>query len=138
MRPSKGVLALLLAACTGGVRTSQIDAIVAWSAQQHVKPGKVSSFRLPARFGVHAKWASVAHLADGRSCVLVITHIGYKDNFDGVLGCTGAIKPDEIGSMQANNRTYTYISLAGYGVFEQLFVDGKRDERTYDVYFDLN
>ncbi len=130
-----------LAACASReqVSTAGVQRVLAWAAAQPVPRGGVREATLPSSLGVRAVApAAIAHHKDGRYCVLVKTKVGWKDNFEGVLACTGAITRGEIQSYGANGRTYTFISLPGYGVFEELYIADKRDDRTYDVYFDLN
>lgn len=78
----------------------------------------------------------VAALADGRRCVLLKTKVGYKDNFDAQLLCSGPLHPEEMKSAGAPPRQY--ISLAGHGIFEELYLRRRIDDRTFEVYFDLN
>jgi hypothetical protein len=132
----------LLCACSSPERLPAGDAsrVLDWAATQRVPRGSVRDAGLP--FGLIASHVvmpvAIARLKDGRYCVLLKTKIGWKDNFEGVLACTGAITRNEIQSYAANGRTYTFVSLPGYGVFEELYIAGKRDDRTYDVYFNLN
>lgn len=101
--------------------------------------GKAHSLRLPPRYYSLALngWANVVHLKDGRTCVLFVRKIGFKDNFAGTFACSAPLKPAEfVRSEDYAGRSY--ISLVGYGEFEELYISSKRNERTYDVYFDLN
>jgi len=114
------------------------DRVVDWAASQSVAPGRVRSFRLPVQYAAFAinGFVSVARLKDGRTCALLIEGIGYKDNFEGVLTCSAPLRESEV--VRSANYPRSYISLPGYGRFEELYISSKRNDRTYDVYFDLN
>lgn len=142
MRRLVAIAAVLATVACGFRRAapqSAIDGAVDWAAAQNVARGKVHSLRLPARYYSLAVngWAGVAHLKDGRTCVLFVREIGYKDNFAGVFACNGPLRDSEIVHSE-NYAGRTYISLAGYGEFEELYISKKRNDRSYDVYFDLN
>ena len=118
---------------------AEIDGVVTWAARQGVPRGRVRSLHLPPQLATATVngSATIAHLADGRICVLLVEGWGYKDNFDGVLACSAALHPGEI-VHSPNYAGKRYVSLPGYGVFEELYVSSRRNDRTYDVYFDLN
>lgn len=116
-----------------------IDGVVAWAAKQDVPPGKVKQLGLPASLAPLTTdgYVRVALLKDGRTCVLMIAVWEYKDNFHGVLACNAPLRSDEVVSSD-NYPGKTYLSLPGYGVFEELYVESKRTPNAYNVYFDLN
>lgn len=129
------------AGCGSGRALSSGDVanILAWAQKQPVKQGTVRSVAVPAAIGIFSgRFVQIANLGEGRYCFLAITHAGYKDNFEGVLSCTRPLAPDEIVTPPANENRPAYISLPGYGSFEELYIQQRRDDRTYDVYFDLN
>jgi len=95
------------------------------------RPAKIAGDR-PSADG----FAQVAMLADKRCCVLLKTRIGYKGNFEGVLLCSAPLHPGEI--VHAGAPAREYITLPGQGVFEELYLRRRIDERRFDVYFDLN
>jgi hypothetical protein len=109
-----------------------------WALAQVLPAGSVEALKLPPEFvGVSADGlVHVAALDDGRRCALLKTKIGYKSNFEGMLVCTGALTPAELASISGPSRTY--VDLAGLGLFEELYVRRCIDERTFEVYFDLN
>ncbi len=115
-----------------------IDEMTAWAARQSVAPGHVRTLALPQGLRGWAQGgnAAIAHLKDGRTCVLVVTVVGYKDNFDGVLACTGPLAKAEI--VESPDYHRSYVSLPGYEGFEELYVRAQRNDRTVDVFFDLN
>lgn len=130
--------ALAYPARARAISQSGIDRVVDWAAAQNVPPGRVTSLRLPLRYSLLSVtgYANIAHLKDGRTCVLLVEAVGYKDNFEGVLSCTQSLRDSEI--VRSDNYPRSYISLPGYGEFEELYVSSKRNDRTYDVFFDLN
>lgn len=142
MRRVFAIAAILAAAACSFRRPApqaDVDAAVEWAAAQNVPLGKTHSLRLPSRYYSLAVngWANVAHLKDGRTCVLFVREIGYKDNFAGVFACSAPLRASEI--VQSENYAgRRYISLAGYGEFEELYITEQRNDRSYDVYFDLN
>jgi hypothetical protein len=120
------------------VTPDEIRAVNDWGMKQGVRPGDVSKTTLPPgliSFGRNAT-LHIAHLKDGRYCFLLVTTVGYKDNFDGVLWCTLPLKPSEI--VPAEKDRASYVSLPGYGIFEELYIRQARSDRMFDVYFDLN
>jgi hypothetical protein len=82
----------------------------------------------------------IAHLRDGRTCFLFVTKVGYKDNFEGVASCTQPLLPKETASAHGTYGPSIALSncIHTCGVFEELYVRHARDDRTYDVYYDLN
>jgi len=115
-----------------------IDAVVSWAAMQRVPAGRVRSLRLPLRLSLLSVtgYVNVARLKDGRTCVLLVEAVGYKDNFEGVLSCSRPLRDSEI--VRSDNYPRSFISLSGYGEFEELYISSMRNAQTYDVYFDLN
>jgi hypothetical protein len=117
--------------------------VLDWARAQGVKPGTVRSTKLapgliPSGGGTPV---SIAHLQDGRYCVLLITQIGYKDNFEGVLTCTAPLRRSEIIPAAGTYSSYvalTSCALPGCGIFEELYIRAARNDRSYDVFFDLN
>jgi hypothetical protein len=112
--------------------------VLRWVAQRNTKPGTEETLRLPAELAAASRdgYVLVAATADGRRCVLLKKTVGYKDNFEAVFACTGPLRPDELKTYGSPPRQF--ISLAGLGVFEELYVRKRIDEHRYEVYFDLN
>jgi hypothetical protein len=143
----RGPIAIALGTLGSSSRTVRVSPAGAanaldWARAQGVKAGTVRSMRLPPRLIASGNGApvSIAHLRDGRYCVLVITQIGYKDNFEGVLTCTAPLRPREIIPAAGTYPSYvslTSCALPGCGVFEELYIRATRNDRTYDVGFDL-
>lgn len=115
-----------------------VDRVVGWAAAQRIPRGRVHSIRLPLQLSLLSVtgYANIARLKDGRTCVLLVEGVGYKDNFEGVLSCTKSLCESEI--VRSGNYPRSYIALPGYGEFEELYISSQRNERTYEVYFDLN
>jgi hypothetical protein len=112
--------------------------VAAWVTKQDLSPGQAHELALPAdlaKLSCNGKVVA-AHLPDGRTCVLLKKEIGWKDNFEGVFYCDKSLHPSEM--MSRGRGEPAFICLAGYGVFEELYVRTVRDERVVDVYFDLN
>jgi len=63
-----------------------------------------------------------------------IQGFGYKENFDGLVVCTAPLHANEVHERNGGS----WISLAGFGVFEELYVRRQVDDHTYQVFFDLN
>lgn len=134
-------IALLLQGCgIFGSRTPQpvVDAVSRWVAQQPVPRGKTASLKLPPSLASASIRGGVivAHLNDGRYCFLLFTEIGWKDNFEGTFACNAPFLPSEI--VRDPNYGRDYISINGAGAFDELYVRKLRDDRTADVFFDLN
>lgn len=136
--------ALPFAGCSAGqtVSSSDVAALRDWAAQQRVPLGAVRSVKLPAGAFTFAKErsAQIVHLKDGRTCFLLTTELGYKDNFEGVLSCTQPVLASErIGAHDTYGPSISLTNcVSACGVFEELYVRNERDDRTFDVYFDLN
>jgi hypothetical protein len=112
---------------------------LAWAQQQSVPAGKTQTMRLPSYLaeGSADGNVTIAHLSDGRYCVLLKRSIGFKDNFAGRVLCSAPLLPKEvIDAPNAPGRRE--IQIPGYGAFEELFVKNQNGDREYDVYFDLN
>jgi hypothetical protein len=124
------------------VSSSDIATLRDWSVRQSVPLGTVRGVKLPAGSFAFAKdrFVQIVRLKDGRTCFLLTTELGYKDNFEGIVSCTQPLLPNE--TVPAQGRYGRYIALTNCvracGVFEELYVRNERDDRTYDVYFDLN
>ena len=101
---------------------------------QNVPSGHTTSLELPAdlRRGVADGQAHIAHLSNGRVCILLKTRVGYKDNFSGRVACTAPFSASEV--IEGDR---PYLSLAGHGVFEELYIRRRPSDRMLDVYFDL-
>jgi hypothetical protein len=114
------------------------EPVLDWVAKQDVPPGKARELPLPPELADRSCEGKVhvARLGDGRLCVLLKTSIGWKDNFEGVFSCDGPLRPDEI-ARHADGQP-PFICLAGYGIFQELYLRSARLERTMPVYFDLN
>jgi hypothetical protein len=129
---------IAIAAYQDGALQRESAAALAWAETQGLKPGKVQQLRLPADLARSTKTGSVdvAHLADGRYCVLLVTEVGWKDNFEGRLLCSRPFSSAEF--VSPGDGRATYVSLPGYGIFEELYVRRARSDRNLEVYFDLN
>lgn len=116
---------------------SDSSAVMRWVTAQNVPPRTTQSLQLPPDLAGHSQdgQVHVAHLADGRLCVLRKTRIGYKDNFEGELLCSGPLRPEEI---VGSGGPRPYVSLPGHGLFEELYIRQQHDARRLDVFFDLN
>lgn len=114
------------------------EPVLEWVAKQDVPPGKAHELPLPPELAHQSCEGKVhaAHLGDGRLCVLLKTSIGWKGNFEGVFSCDAPLHPDEI-TRHADDQP-PFICLAGYGIFQELYLHSPRLERTMRVYFDLN
>jgi hypothetical protein len=124
------------------VSSSDVAALRDWASQQRVPLGTVRSVKLPAESFAFAKdrFVQIAHLNDGRTCFLLTTELGFKDNFEGIVSCTRPLLPNEMVPAQGTYGPYIALTncVRACGVFEELYVRRARDDRTYDVYFDLN
>jgi hypothetical protein len=137
-------LALLLSGCSAAhaVNSSDIATLRDWASRQTVPLGAVRSVSPPPGLSgtATARPVSIVHLKDGRTCFLLKTDVGFKDNFEGIVSCTQPLLPNE--TVPAQGTYGPYIALTNCfracGVFEELYIRHARDDRTYDVYFDLN
>ena len=109
-----------------------------WAMMQNVPVGQTKALILPTRIQPPKRYTyfDVAHLRDGRYCILLKSNIGWKDNFEGRLACSGPLRPDEI--QRPDDGRHPYVSLPGYGVFEELYIRKARSNHEFEVYFDLN
>jgi len=136
-------LALLFAGCSAGraVSSSDIATLRDWASQQNVPLGTVRDVSPPAgTAAAPGTPVTILHLKDGRTCFLLKTHVGYKDNFEGIASCTQPLHSNE--TIPAQGTYGPYIALAdcvrACGAFEELYIRRALDDRNYDVYFDLN
>ncbi len=74
-------------------------------------------------------------MTDGHFCILLKYELGWKGNFAGMFYCDRPLLPSEIAEDPSGR---TYISIVGYGVFEELYVKRRIDDKAFDVFFDLN
>lgn len=139
-RPQRQRLALLVLATLGtlGVRCGEDRgaAVLAWVQGQDLSGGTTRSLQLPEelrRASVDGQIVA-ARLADGRLCVLTKTSMGFKENFDGTVRCTDPLRPNEIVEAPAR----PYLSLAGHGIFEELYIRRRTGDSELMVFFDLN
>jgi hypothetical protein len=110
-----------------------------WVMKQELEPGKAHEVTLPAEMAelAHRGTAHAAFLPDGRKFVLLKKSVGWKDNFEGVLYCDRPLSPGDV--MSHGEGQPSFVCLADYGVFEELYIRASRDERqALEVYFDLN
>jgi hypothetical protein len=113
------------------------DEILAWVVTQHLLPGTDRDLVLPA------PWEQVSHqgiihaarTTDGRHCILLKRHVGWKGNFEGWFYCEKPLTSRELVELPTG---IVLISLPGLGVFEELYVRQRRSDRLFEVYFDLN
>jgi hypothetical protein len=110
--------------------------VLSWAVQQKVAPASAVRLNLPPTWSARSGHGAVqvGRTQDGRTCLLVIKHVGWKDNFDGVVACDGPLTAAELPKMEDR----TYISLPGLGVFEELDVAKRWSDRDFEVFFDLN
>ena len=66
---------------------------------------------------------------------LLKTEIGWKGNFKGTFYRSKALDGKQIVQQQGSK---AYISLIGYPVFEELYLEKELDDNRCLVYFDLN
>jgi len=76
-----------------------------------------------------------ARTDDGRTCILLTTRVSWKDNFEGVFFCDAPVRDAEILSRGTQPAV---LSIAGAGIFEELYIRKTHDPQWFDVYFDLN
>jgi hypothetical protein len=131
---------LFITAChtEGNIVKRESDDVLTWASSQGVAPGDTRSLRLPDNL-VHSSADGsvlVAALHDGRHCTLLKKKIGHKDNFEGMVACSAAVGSGEIAAHGSPPREY--LSFPGHGVFEELYIRKRIDDRTFEVYFDLN
>jgi hypothetical protein len=138
---SSGILFLSAAAYLTypSYRSATMDPrpILAWVAKQNLPVGSSQLLVAPVELAVpsheHAVYAK--HLADGRTCILVKTSIGYKDNFEGVLACDGPLAPQEIVADAGPRRVCLDLLDP---TFRDLIIRGPRGPNALNVYFDWN
>ena len=121
--------------CGGSVRSERV---LAWVRGQNLPPGTTRVLAIPDELAKASADAQVhvARLADGRTCILLKKSIGWKDNFEGVLACDAPLLATE--TVVAPPAPRSYVTLSGHAIFEELYVRARHDDRTFDVYFDLN
>lgn len=127
-----------IAVACSGPPDATLTSIAGWAARQGVARGSVESRHLPPEYAHVSKNgdALIARLRDGRTCALLYTSIGFKENFDAVLTCDAPIAPDDLRVQPDYHREY--VTFPHAGAFEELYVRKKRSDRVYDVFFDLN
>ncbi len=129
-----------MTSCSESMDASQNRAleILSWVAARKIPPGPSIQLRLPDRLARESVdgHVHVAPLPDGRLCILLKKQIGYKDNFEALLLCSDPLREEEFIEDSAHSRTY--VSLDSAGIFEELPVRRRVDNRTTEVYFDLN
>ena len=112
-------------------------AVLAWAVAQNVAVGTTIELKLPPDLA-HLSEAGVvqaAGLSVGHCCVLMKKSIGWKDNFAGILCCEASLNPGQIVSPPTR---VSYISLPGFGIFEELYISKRYSSKLFEVYFDLN
>ena len=116
--------------------TQNASAVLQWVATQNL--GSPAELTLPPAFRDTSQdgRVQVAVLPDSRICLLLKTNLGYKGNFDGVVVCDVPLHPTEISRSGVPSREY--ITLPGQGIFEELYIRRRINDRTFVVYFDLN
>lgn len=135
-RALKTLFAGALAAC--GARPAKVSSaqILRWAATLDLSAGD-TTVELPRDLASasHDHRAQVAALDGGRRCVLLKQRVFGKDNFEGLLVCDQPLRATELATAGAPARPY--VTLAGHGVFEELYVRRRIDDRTVEVFFDL-
>ena len=111
--------------------------IARWVREQDVGPGAVADLPLPARWAALSQDGRVqaARTDDDRVCILLKRHVGWKENFEGVMYCDGPLKP---GEMVPPPQGPAYLSLPGLGIFEELYIRASHGPHLFEVYFDLH
>jgi hypothetical protein len=109
---------------------------MAWVAEQAPAAGS-HDMTLPEALRAASEDGHVRVLvgADGRRCLLLKRHIGYKDNFEATLYCDAPLRSDELVARAGAPAT---VSIVGDVVFEEMFVREAHGDRRFSVYFDLN
>ncbi|MRG94642.1 hypothetical protein [Polyangium spumosum] len=112
--------------------------VVEWISRQDLEQGRVHEIGLPdSLVGLsHNGKIYAAHLPDGRRCLLLKKHVGWKGNFEGLFFCTRPLLREEF--MSRDNGERPFICIQGYGLFEELYIRSSRDQSVFEVYFDLN
>ena len=67
--------------------------------------------------------------------MLLKTVIGWKDNFRGLLLTTAPVTAAEV---KQDSRGRQFISLPAPPPWEELYVQKKRSDQVWEVFFDLN
>lgn len=134
------VLLVLTSSC--GVRPSGVERVVRWAEGLGIGRGEHAYVKLPDPMRGYTADGEVlaAHLKDGRVCVLLKTHMGFKGNFSGWLGCSAPVLPQEIhpddGFPPTNDM---FVALDSESELYRLYVKRRYDgDRVISVYFDLN
>jgi hypothetical protein len=138
-RPWRLHLSLLLSLLGLGCGENARDVrVLEWVRAKGLAAGSTHDLSLPEDLAAASADARVhvARLADGRTCILLKKSIGWKNNFDGVLQCDAPLRPSEVVAAPPVPRAY--VTLPGHALFEELYVRSRRDERGFNVYFDLN
>lgn len=113
-----------------------VAALFDWASRQDVKPGTAVDLPLPPELAASSQdgKATIAHVDDGRRFILLKTELGWRGNFQGVLLCDSAMRPDDI--MTEDDGT-KYVSLPVSNIFEQLSISATLSPRAVNVFFDL-
>lgn len=134
-----GSLGVLLLSLLVGCRSKGPE-LLAWAATQDVPAGTSRRLPLPPELEKQSedRRATVARPDGRRLCVWVKTDIGYKENFEGLLFCDAPLEVGEYVDKPVEPEGAPYISLQGEMDFEELYVRKKIDDKSYEIYFDLN
>lgn len=119
------------------VYLKQYAVVVEWVADQNLATSTSSELALPSEWK-HLSSAGVIHVAstaDGRHCILMKKQIGWKGNFEGLLYCDGPLHANEVIKPSSG---VSYITLAGLGIFEELYIRKQYNDQLFEIYFDLN
>jgi hypothetical protein len=113
------------------------NAVITWikSSIVAIEEERVYEVPLPSHLkhiSVDGK-VSMALLSENRYCILLKSHIGWKDNYKGTLFIKGQIKKSEMG----REKGQLYFSLT-VPPFEEIYIEKKIDNNRYLVFFDLN
>lgn len=116
---------------------NECESILEWAVGQGVPAGASVELTLPAALASFSEGGVIqtARTSDGRYCVLMKKRVGWKDNFEGLVCCDDALQQREVVEPQTGA---AYISLAGLGIFEELYIRKRYSDRLFEVYFDLN
>lgn len=110
--------------------------LLQWVQARDLASGTTHTLELPPELRSASADGKVvaARLGDGRLCVLAKTRIGFKDNFEGVVRCSGPLHAEEI----VEDSERPYLSLVGHGIFEELYIRERTGNTELTVYFDLH
>lgn len=108
--------------------------VLAWVVAQGLPAGTHPGLPLPPDLaGATADGRVHAAVTPTRTCAVLKASIGWKENWKGTVICTAPIADAEL-------RPWSGLRVLTLGdpPLEELFVSGRRSDRSLDVHFDLN